>query len=170
MVTLRDEQLGDIEAIRDVNQRAFGQPQESQLVDALRANGGVFLSLVATLENRVVGHILYSPVSIDTDSSNLVGAGLGPVAVLPAYQGQGIGGKLIDAGNRRLSEMGYPFVVVLGHPEYYPRFGFTPASGYGIQSQWDVPDDVFMVFIIDQARMAGVSGVAIYRPEFSNVL
>jgi putative acetyltransferase len=122
------------------------------------------------LAGRVVGHILYSPVSIDPENANVSGAGLGPMAVLPAYQRQGIGGKLIEAGKQHLREAGCPFIVVLGHPEYYPRFGFKPASTYGIRCQWDVPDNVFMAFIIDQAKIAGISGLATYCQEFSSVI
>ena len=169
MATIREERPGDIEIIRAVNQKAFGQPQEGQLVDALRTNGGVLLSLVATLSGRVAGHILYSPVSIGPDGEKVIGAGLGPMAVLSGYQRQGIGGRLIETGNQKLREVGCPFIVVLGHPEYYPRFGFKPAGGYGIQCEWDVPDNVFMVLVMDQSKMKGVSGLAKYRHEFSSV-
>lgn len=170
MVTIREERPEDIEAIRAVNQEAFGQPQEARLIDALRTNGGVLLSLVATLNRRVVGHILYSPLSVGSDREKPTGAALGPMAVVPQYQRQGIGGKLIEIGNQKLREVGCPFIVVLGHPEYYPRFGFKPASGYGIQCEWDVPDEVFMVLVMDQSIMKGVSGLAKYRQEFSSLV
>ena len=170
LITIREELPEDIEAIRAVNQKAFGQPQEGQLVDVLRKNSAVLLSLVATLNDRVVGHILYSPVSVGADGEKAVGAGLGPMAVLPEYQRQGIGGKLIEAGNQKIREGGYPFIVVLGHPGYYPRFGFKPASSYEIRCEWDVPDNVFMVMVMDQSKMMGVSGLAKYRQEFSSVV
>ena len=99
-----------------------------------------------------------------------MGAGLGPMAVLPEYQRQGIGGKLIETGNQKLREAGCPFIVVVGHPEYYPRFGFKPASGYGMKCEWDVPDNVFMVLVTDRSKMKGVSGLAKYRQEFSDVV
>jgi putative acetyltransferase len=153
-----------------VNQKAFGQPQEGQLVDALRTNGGVLLSLVATLNGHVVGHILYSPLSVSSDGGKVVEAGLGPMAVLPEYQRRGIGGKLIETANQKLREVGCPFIVVLGHPEYYPRFGFKPASGYGIRCEWNVPDNVFMVLVMDQLKMKGVSRLAKYRQEFFSVV
>lgn len=169
MVTIREERPEEIETVRAVNDHAFGQPQESRVVDALRANGGVLLSLVAVLNGRVVGHILYSPVTLSSDGGVVVGAGLGPMAVLPAFQRQGIGGKLIERGNEMLRARGCPFVAVLGHPEYYPRFGFRPAGGYGIRCEWEVPDDVFMVLVMDPVTMKGVSGLARYREEFSGV-
>lgn len=170
LATIREERPKDIGVIRAVNQKAFGQPQEGQLVDVLRTNGGVLLSLVATLSGRVAGHILYSPVSVCSETEKVIGAGLGPMAVLSGYQRQGIGGRLIETGNQKLREVGCPFIVVLGHPEYYPRFGFKPACGYGIKCEWDVPDNVFMVLVLDQLKMKGVSGLAKYRQEFSGVV
>jgi len=152
-----------MQAIREVNRRAFGQEQEGAIVDALRANGAAQLSLVASLDGRIVGHILYSPVQV----GDVVGAGLGPMAVLPDYQRRGIGSRLVEAGIQRLEEQGCPFVVVVGHPAFYPRFGFEPASRRGIACEWSVPDDVFMVRVLDAGRMGGSSGVVRYRPEFS---
>jgi putative acetyltransferase len=166
LVEIREERPDDVAALRDLNRRAFGQDQESNIVDALRANGGALLSLVATVNDRVVGHIMYSPLSI---GGNVKGAALGPMGVLPEYQRQGIGGKLIQAGNRKLKDAGCPFIIVVGHADYYARFGFRPAREHGIKCQWDVPDDVFMLLILDQAEMEGVSGLAKYRDEFSSV-
>jgi putative acetyltransferase len=113
----------------------------------------------------VAGHILYSPAIV----GGVVGAGLGPMAVLPQHQRHGIGSRLVEAGNRKLKESGCPFIIVLGHTHFYPRFGFRPASTYGITCQWDVPDDAFMVLLLDPGKMQGVSGLARYRPEFSTV-
>ena len=166
MIEIREERADDIAAVRDLNRRAFGQDQESNIVDALRANGAALLSLVATLNGQVVGHIMYSPLSID---GKFEGAALGPMAVLPQCQRQGIGSKLIEAGNRKLKDDGCPFIIVVGHADYYPRFGFKPASEHGIKCEWDVPDNVFMLLVLDQAKMAGVAGLAKYRPEFSSV-
>jgi putative acetyltransferase len=163
-VEVREERPDDIAAIRDVSRRATRQ-QEADLVDRLRANGAALLSLVATLNGQVVGHILYSPASVGT----VRGAALGPMAVAPEYQRQGIGGKLVTIGNRMLADQGCPFVVVLGHAAYYPKFGFRPATTVGITSRWKVPDDVFMVAILDEDEMRGVSGQAHYRDEFSSV-
>ena len=109
---------------------------------------------------------MYSPLSI---GGNVTGAALGPMAVLPEHQRQGIGTRLIKVGNQKLKDAGYPFIIVVGHADYYPRFGFRPASEYGIKCQWDVPDDVFMLLVLDQAKMEGVSGLVKYRHEFSSV-
>jgi putative acetyltransferase len=89
------------------------------------------------------------------------------MAVLPERQRQGIGSKLVEAGNRKLKDAGRPFIIVVGHADYYPRFGFTPAREHGIKCEWDVPNDVFMLLILDEAKMQRVSGLAIYRHEFS---
>ena len=165
MLDIREERPEDIPSIRDVNNRAFGQQQEGNIVDALRSNGAVSLSLVATLDGRVVGHILYSPASV----SEVAGAALGPMGVLPEHQRQGIGSELVEAGNRHLKNAGCPFIIVLGHAAFYPRFGFRPGNTRGIRCEWDVADDVFMLLVLDEQRMQGVSGLAKYRDEFSTV-
>jgi putative acetyltransferase len=164
-IEIKEECPGDIATIRSLNSLAFGQDQEGNIIDALRANGAALLSLVAALNGRLVGHIMYSPVSL----GELMGAGLGPMAVRPGHQRQGIGSKLVQMGNQKLQEAGCPFIVVLGHPNFYPRFGFRPASTFGITCEWEVADDVFMMLVLDQARMHGVSGLAKYRPEFSTL-
>jgi putative acetyltransferase len=94
---------------------------------------------------------------------------LGPMAVVPEYQRRGIGTKLIEAGNRKIKDAGYPFIIVVGHAEYYPRFGFRSASEYGIKCEWDVPDEVFMLLVLNEAKMQGASGLAKYRHEFSTI-
>ncbi len=169
MITVRAEQPSDSEAIRAVNIAAFGQDQESLIVDALRDNGAVLLSLVAEQDTDVVGHILFSPASIETQGRSITGAALGPMAVLPERQRRGIGGLLISASLERLRSTNCAFVIVLGHPEYYPRFGFEPASRRGIRCEWEVPDAAFMLLVLDSSTMHGVSGLAKYRPEFSEI-
>jgi putative acetyltransferase len=166
-VEIREERPEDIAAIRELNRNAFGRDQEANIVDALRASGNTLLSLVATLNGQVVGHILYSPISI---AGSAWGAALGPMAVSPEYQRQEIGSKLVEAGNLRIKGAGHPFIIVLGHAHYYPQFGFVLASSHGVRCEWEVPDDVFMLLILDQSRMKGVSGQAKYRNEFSAVL
>jgi putative acetyltransferase len=108
---------------------------------------------------------MYSSLSVGDNQ----GTALGPMAVMPEHQRQGIGSQLIEAGNRKLKEAGCPFIVVVGHAEYYPRFGFRPASAYGITCEWEVPDNVFMVLVLDPGKMQGVAGLAKYRHEFSTV-
>jgi len=164
-IDIRDERPDDVAAIRDVNRLAFGQDQEANIVDALRSADGLILSLVAALDDRIVGHVAYSPVV----AGGITGAGLGPVAVVPDHQRRRVGSALIATGNARLRDAGCPFIVVVGHPAYYPRFGFRPASTYGLTCEWDVPDGVFMVLAFDQSTMRGVSGMATYRREFSTI-
>lgn len=106
---------------------------------------------------------MFSPITV----GDVTGAALAPMAVLPEHQRSDIGSKLVEAGNRKLDGAGDPFIIVLGHANYYPRFGFVPASRLGIACEWEVPDDVFMVLPLDQAKMQGVSGLAKYRHEFS---
>ena len=180
-IEIREERPEDIAAIREVNKRAFGQDQEANLVDALRANGAALLSLVAILDDEIVGHIMYSPATIVTEGSDVKatavepsgaevsGAALAPMAVLPEHQRHGIGSQLIGAGSRKITDAGFPFIIVLGHPSYYPRFCFQPANTLGIRCEWDVPPEAFMILILDQAKMRGVSGLAKYRHEFSTV-
>lgn len=165
MIEIREELTTDTGAIREVNLQAFGQEHEGRIVDALRSNGAVLLSLVAVIDSQVVGHIMYSPASVD----HVTGAGLAPMAVLPEYQRQGIGTQLVTTGNQKLKASGCPFIVVLGHADYYPRFGFQPASNFGLKCEWPVPDNVFMALILDSTKMEGVSGLVKYRDEFSSV-
>jgi putative acetyltransferase len=167
MISIRIEEPGDIPAVRSLNELAFGQPEEAAIVDTLRNHCGDLLSLVATRDGEVVGHILFSPATLEGPDGVIVGMGLAPMAVLPEYQRQGIGVALVDVGLATLRDQGCPFVIVVGHPEYYPRFGFEPASRHGVRCQWDgVPDEAFMILILDEPAMTGVSGVARYRDEF----
>jgi putative acetyltransferase len=165
MFEIREERGEDVAAIRDVNKRAFNQNHEGKIVDALRSNGAALLSLVATVDGQVVGHIMYTPITV----GDVMGAALGPMAVVPEHQGQGLGTKLVQAGNVKLKDAGWPFIIVLGHAKFYPRFGFKPAGDLGITCEWEVPEDVFMVLVLDEEKMNGVSGLAKYRHEFSTV-
>jgi len=125
------------------------------------------LSLVAESDGEIVGHILFSPVTVEGGSRSRQGMGLAPMAVTPDRQRQGIGSALVTAGLQMLREQGCPFIIVLGHPDFYPRFGFVPAFRHGLRCQWEgVPDAAFMVLVLDEATMAGVRGVARYRDEF----
>jgi putative acetyltransferase len=162
-IAIREERPDDLAAIRQVNDRAFDQPLEGRIVEALRAHGAAQLSLVAVVDGRVAGHILFSPV---TAVPGVTGVGLGPMAVTPEQQRRGVGAALIDAGLARLRAAGCPFVVVLGHHDYYTRFGFVPASRHGLRCEWDVPDEAFMVHVIDASVTAAAAGLIRYRPEF----
>jgi len=123
---------------------------------------------VAEEEGRVVGHILFTPTIIEDEGTSLVGTGLAPLAVLPRRQGKGIGSALVRAGLDEMRMAGEPFVVVVGHPGFYPRFGFERASKYDIRCEYgEVPDEAFMIVVFDENRMQGVKGVAKERLEFA---
>jgi putative acetyltransferase len=167
---IRREQPGDLAAIRNVNDRAFGRPDEGAAIERLREACEELVSLVAVVDGRVVGHILFSPTRLDTeDGGELSGMGLAPVAVLPEWQRQGIGSELVRAGLATIRQTPCPFTVVLGHPTYYPRFGFEPAARHGIRCQWDVPEEAFMLLVMDRNTMRGASGVVRYRSEWDAV-
>lgn len=169
MIVIRPEQPEDIAIIHQVVEQAFGNPAEAQLVDTLRRNGKAILSLVAEDNGRVIGHILFSEVVIDAVAGQLKGIGLAPLAVSPERQNEGIGSLLTEQGLELCRKAGYPFIVVLGHPEYYPRFGFIPASRFGIKSEYDVRDEVFMIMEVREGSLAGFAGVVKYQPEFNEV-
>jgi putative acetyltransferase len=167
VIEFRAEGPSDARGIHDLNVLAFGQPTEAEIVDALRISCADFLSLVARDEGAVVGHILFTPATIEREGHRIVGMGLAPLAVVPERRGQGIGSELVLRGLNILRERKVPFVVVLGHPGFYPRFGFERASAHGLSCQWEgVPDEAFMVLVLDPPAMEGVSGMACYRSEF----
>lgn len=169
MIEVRREKAGDEAGVREVNERAFGQPEEANLVDALRANGKAVLSLVAVEGDKVVGHILFSPVTIEGDGKSVRAIGLAPMSVLPDRQKSGIGSLMVKTGLSELKKSGHRIVIVLGHPHYYPRFGFAPASRYKIKSEYDVRDEVFMALELVEGALADCSGIAKYQPEFNEV-
>lgn len=174
MILIREERPEEIGEVRKVNEeafmQAFGRAPEADLVDRLRESCPHLLSLVAVSGSAVVGHILFSPARIEGDRM-VEGMGLAPMAVLPEHQRQGIGSRLVRAGIEMLKTQGSPFIIVLGHPEYYPRFGFERASHHGIRCQWEgVPDEAFMVLILNEEAMSGVLGVARYRGEFDEAM
>ncbi len=168
-VHVRTEASGDEEAIREVNEAAFGRPGEAALVDALRAAGKVTLSLVAEREGRVIGHILFTPVQIvGADQPAWQALALGPMAVLPAFQDQGIGSRLVREGLERCRALGEPVVFVLGHPAFYGRSGFSPAAARGIGSQYGA-GDAFMVVELAEGALAGRRGTVRYDAAFDEV-
>ena len=168
-VDIRVETDADHDAIRVINRAAFGQPIEGAIVDALRDSEGS-VSLVAEEEDRIVGHILFTAVTVGPASGQRAGLALGPMAVAPEYQNKGIGSALVREGLERVREAECPYVIVLGHANYYPRFGFVPASRFAVKSQWEgVPDEAFMITVFDRSALPSDGGVAYYRPEFDGV-
>ena len=171
MIEIRKEKQKDYDKIRIVNDQAFGQPDEGRIVDKLRESCKEIVSLVAVSDNEIIGHIFFSPVKIETQTGFIKGMGLAPMAVLPEFQNQGVGSMLVNEGLRIIKNMSCPFVIVLGYETYYPRFGFGRASKFGLKCQWEgVPDDAFMVMIIDESAMKGISGIAKYRDEFNEAM
>jgi putative acetyltransferase len=162
-IKIRSEEDKDIEQIRDIVRAAFPTDAESKLVDLLRANSKAITSLVAVEGDRVLGHILFSPVST-TPPSEAKGIGLAPVAVRPSLQSQGIGSGLIREGLIRCRELGFDYCVVLGSPKYYPRFGFEKASNFDLQNEYGV-DDEFMVINFSAHRLP--RGLVKYASEFA---
>jgi putative acetyltransferase len=168
---IRLENSEDINDIHVLNELAFGQPQEANIVDKLRNNCEGLLSLVAIENEKIVGHILFSPAVIEGQHGIIKGMGLAPMAVLPEMQRRGIGTQLVKTGIENLKKTQCPFIIVLGHPEYYPRFGFERASLYGIKCQWKgIPDEVFMILWLDKSATPPVSGLAKYREEFNEAI
>jgi putative acetyltransferase len=152
--------------IRNIHERAFGdRPNEADLVEALTASGKAAISLVAPLDGEVVGHILFSEVSLEPPAESFRAVGLAPLAVLPKYQRQGIGSRLIHDGLYACRNAGYDAVVVLGHPTYYRRFGFIRASDYGLDNEYGA-DEAFMVLELVQDGLTGRAGMVRYAPEF----
>jgi putative acetyltransferase len=165
MIHVRRERPDDAEPVRAVYRRAFETDAEAGIVDRLRDSCESYLAFVAVDGQTVVGHILFTPVTLD--GSALVGMGLAPMAVDPSVQNRGVGTLLVRQGLEHLRGAGCPFVVVLGHPEYYPRFGFEPASTRRVTCQWDgVPDEAFMIQVFDRGAFPAGGGIARYRPEF----
>jgi putative acetyltransferase len=171
MITIERERAEDACAVGVVSFKAFGKPAEAEIVERLRDCCPGLLSQVAMDGDDVVGHILFSPARVKWQAGTLKGMGLGPLAVLPERQRLGIGSLLVRLGIELLSNQGCSFVIILGHPDYYPRFGFERASLHGVAGPWDgVPEEAFMVLILDPAAMKGVFGVTRYRDEFDEAI
>jgi len=168
---IRQETKKDIKDVHALNELAFGRPLEANIADTLRNNCEDMLSLVATENEKIVGHILFSPVEIEGTHGIIKGMGLAPMAVLPNVQRQGIGTRLINKGIEELRKLRCPFIIVLGHHEYYSRIGFEIASLYGIKCQWEgIPDEAFMILWLDKSNAGHVSGLAKYREEFNEAV
>ena len=171
MITIRPETAEDYAAIREVNLLAFGQEVEPRLVENLRRLPDFIpeLSLVAIETGQVVGHILFSPMLIETKDGSVPALTLAPLAVRPEFQNQGIGSALVRDGLERCRSLGHKTVVVVGHPAYYPRFGFSPARARGLEAPFPVPDEAFMVLELVPGALDGVAGVVRFPPPFEEV-
>lgn len=171
-LNIRTEEANDIDNIFQINSAAFDTDSEAELVNRLREQAEPFLSLVAEQEGTLVGHLLLTPVTLDADqdiSSELKLMGLAPMAVMPNNQNIGIGSALVEAGLAHCRNLGIGAVVVLGHPEYYPRFGFEPSVNFNIKSEYEVPTEVFMAQELQSGYLQNVSGTIQYHPAFNEL-
>jgi putative acetyltransferase len=168
MVVIRPESLIEYPAVYNVNLKAFNQDCEPNLVEAIRKSDNYIpeLSLVAVINNTVVGHIMFSIIAIETDNEHIPVLSLAPLAVLPDYQNRSIGSKLIKHGLNECRKLGYTIVIVVGHPNYYPRFGFIPARSQYLEATFEVPDEAFMVLELSSGALMNIKGTVKYPPEF----
>jgi putative acetyltransferase len=165
--SVRVEGPDDHAAVHEVHVAAFGRPVEADLLDALRADGDLVpeLSLVAEQDGVIVGHVAFSRASVADGIPVLV---LGPVGVRPEHQRRGIGAALIREGLERAAATDAAFVVLLGHPAYYPRFGFEPAASFGLRAPVPVPPQAWMARPLP-ARPRGVAGVVAWARAFTDL-
>ena len=167
-IIVRHELETDRAAIHALNLQAFETSAEAELVDTLRRDARPFVSLVALAGDALVGQIAFSPATLDPVPGLRI-AGLGPMAVAPARQREGIGSALVEAGLEGCRAAGFVAVVVLGHADYYPRFGFVPASRFDLGCEYDVPDEVFMARELVPGALADNGGLIRYHPAFASV-
>lgn len=172
-VYIRTEQENDHDSIREVNILAFNnQENEAKLIENIRKTEYFIpdLSLIAVNhQSNVIGHILFSEIQLETANAILPTLGLAPMAVQPQYQRQGIGSRLVAKGLEYCKELGCEHIFVLGHPHYYPKFGFVPANIFGITSTFPVPDEAFMALELTENSLNGKGGTVLYPPAFHNV-
>lgn len=166
-LVIRPETPADRSAIFDVVRRAFGKQDEALLVDRLRDGGWLRLSLVAEDEGQLVGHLLFSELAIVGETGTLAGLALAPLAVIPERQSQGIGSQLTRRGLELCRQAGHRFVIVLGHPHYYPRFGFSAELARPLESPY--AGDAFMALELVPGALGGVRGRVEYPPPFSQL-
>jgi putative acetyltransferase len=164
-LVIRPETAADHDAMRHIDRLAFGQDTEARLVDALREGRFVRLSLVAEQGGQVIGHILFSDLPITTDAGTVPALALAPMAVLPAFQGKGIGSALVRRGLDECRRQGHQIVVVVGHPHFYPRFGFSPKLASALTSPFGGGDSWMAVELVPGA-LDGLAGRVQYPPPF----
>lgn len=167
-VEIKEETAGDFPAVYNVHSTAFGRKEEARLTDRLRLSNAYIpqLSLVAILEGKVVGHIMFTKIDIINDENIIQSLSLAPMAVIPEMQGKGIGGQLVRYGLTKAKELGYKSVIVLGHKDYYPRFGFVSTQKWQIKPPFNVPANTFMGLELDENSLSNAAGTVKYADEF----
>jgi len=162
MIKIRPQnQSGDAQAIFTLNEAAFAEHGGTEPFDQFRTGRDDIVSLVAEDQQQIIGHVLFSPVTLETPNGDIQGMGLGQLAVQPQHQNQGIGSLLSEQGIQQLRESKCPFIIVIGHASYYPRFGFSRGSLHNIACQWEhVPDETFMVLFLNEGDQHKLTGVA----------
>lgn len=164
---IQPETPADHAAIRKVNRLAFGRKDEARLVDALREGGFARVSIVAEVDSEVVGHILFSDLPVVTPGGVVPTLSLAPMAVVPSRQRQGIGSLLVREGLRLCRESEHRIVVVLGHPEFYPRFGFSAGLAERLRSPFSGP--AFMAVELTPGALDDIEGEVRYPPPFDGL-
>lgn len=170
MIKIRKETIDDENNISLVHQKAFGQEAEALLVERLRVSGVQKISLVATFEGKIIGHILLTEAVINCPDQIILGMGLAPLGILPEFQKQGIGSQLVKSSLIESNKQKNEFIIVLGHPEFYTRFGFQKASIYGVKSEYqNISDEFFMIYLLQEKLEKNIRGIAKYHPEFAKL-
>jgi putative acetyltransferase len=163
---IRAERPGDVPAVREVNRLAFGRGDEARLVDDLRSGTYARISLVASREDKIIGHAMFSALSIETEYGSVEALALAPVAVVPKAQRQGVGSALIREGLQRCGDLGHSIVIVLGEPDYYSRFGFSSTLTRKLRSQYS--GEAFMALELTPRALNDVEGDVRYSPPFED--
>lgn len=171
-IVIRQEIEKDYIDVYNLNKIAFNNETEAKLVEFLRKSNAFIpqLSIVALVSNKVVGHILLSKITIRSSKNvEFPSLALAPMSVLPNYQNKGVGSKLINYAISRAFDLGYKSIIVLGHEHYYPKFGFIPASKWGIKTSYEVPDNLFMAIELTPGGLKGISGLVEYSSAFNEL-
>jgi putative acetyltransferase len=166
---IRQEQPADFDTVSTLLQKSFGGEAEARLVDRLRASGKIFSALVAEEKQRILGHVVISAIAVDGEGGEVEALALAPIAVEPAFQRLGIGSALVGAALERCRLARRARVIVVGDPAYYARFGFVPATKFGLKCPFPVPENAFMAIELQPGAFANASGTVRYGHEFDDL-
>jgi len=171
MITLRKEEAKDFQNIAMVNDVAFGRKAESKLIDTLRNTKEFIpdLSAIAEVDGKVIGHILFYPITINEGEKKHISLALAPMSIIPAFHKKSIGKLLVIYGLQAAKNLGHKSVIVLGHPSYYPKFGFEPASKWNIKSPFPAPDEAFLAIELEKGSLEKVAGTVVYPKAFDGL-